>query len=117
MEPSWRRPIPKRRRSCLPISIPARPDRSESSSRRASSNSILSGGGVRPSTATSSQGGNMQIFETERLLIRPFAMDDVEDTLREIYTGSEVWGPKTREQVVDGVMMAMLMSRSPDDGP
>jgi len=34
----------------------------------------------------------------------------------EIYTGSEVWGPKTREQVEDGVMMAMLMARSPDDG-
>lgn len=59
----------------------------------------------------------MQVFETERLRIRPFAMDDVEATYREIYTGSEVWGPKTREQVTDGVMMAMLMSRNHDDAP
>lgn len=59
----------------------------------------------------------MQILETERLVIRPFTMEDVEATLREIYTGSNVWGPKTREQVTDGVMMAMLMSRSHDDAP
>src|SRR5471030_2652026 len=59
----------------------------------------------------------MQILETERLLIRPFDMEDVDATLREIYTGKEVWGPKTREQVTDGVMMAMLMSQNHDDAP
>src|SRR4051812_17833192 len=59
----------------------------------------------------------MQVLETPRLLIRPFTMDDVEDTYREIYTGSEVWGPKTREQVADGVMMAMLIGQSHDDAP
>ena len=59
----------------------------------------------------------MQVLETPRLLIRPFTMEDVEAAHREIYTGAEVWGPKTREQVADGVMMAMLMSRSHDDAP
>lgn len=59
----------------------------------------------------------MQTLETERLFIRPFSMDDVEATHREIYTGAEVWGPKTREQVADGVRMALLMSESHDDAP
>ena len=59
----------------------------------------------------------MKTFETERLFIRPFCMDDVEATLAQIYTGPDVWGPKTREQVSDGVMMAMLMSRNHDDEP
>ena len=59
----------------------------------------------------------MHILETERLLIRPFAIGDVEATHREIYTGTAVWGPKTRQQVADGVTMAMLMSQSPDDAP
>ena len=59
----------------------------------------------------------MQPIETERLLIRPFTMDDVEAVYREIYTSSEVWGPKSKEDAADGVMMAMLMSRSPDDAP
>ena len=59
----------------------------------------------------------MQVLETERLLIRAFTMDDVEATHWEIYTGSDVWGPKTREQVTDGVTMAMLMGRSHDDAP
>ena len=59
----------------------------------------------------------MQVLETPRLLIRPFTMDDVVATHREIYTGADVWGPKTRDQVADGVMMAMLMSRSHDDAP
>ena len=44
-------------------------------------------------------------------------MDDVEATLREVYTGTDVWGPKTREQVAEGVMLAMLMGRSHDDAP
>lgn len=59
----------------------------------------------------------MQVLETERLLIRPFALEDVEATHREIYTGTEVWGPKTRQQVSDGVTMALLMSQSHDDAP
>jgi ribosomal-protein-alanine N-acetyltransferase len=63
------------------------------------------------------KGFTMQVLETERLFIRPFTMEDVEDTCREIYTGTEVWGPKTREQVAEGVMMAMLMSQSHDDAP
>ena len=58
----------------------------------------------------------MQTLETERLFIRAFTIEDVDVALQEIYTGSEVWGPKTREQVSDGVVMAMLMARSPDDG-
>ena len=59
----------------------------------------------------------MQILETERLLIRAFTMEDGDATHREIYTGSDVWGPKTPEQVADGVMMAMLMSQNHDDAP
>lgn len=58
---------------------------------------------------------DMKVLETERLLIRPFTMADVDATHREIYT--DVWGPQTREQVADGVQFAMLMSRSPDDAP
>lgn len=56
-------------------------------------------------------------LETDRLILRPFTMDDVEAAHREIYTSRDVWGPRTREQVADGVMMAMLMARSADDGP
>ena len=59
----------------------------------------------------------MQVLETERLCIRAFTMDDVDAAHQHIYTGAEVWGPKTREQVSDGVMMAMLMARSHDDSP
>lgn len=59
----------------------------------------------------------MRVLETERLLIRPFTMADVEAVHQEIYISSEVWGPKSREQVADGVRMAMLMSNSPDDAP
>ena len=59
----------------------------------------------------------MRILETQRLFIRPFTLNDVEAAHREIYTGTEVWGPKMREQVTEGVLMAMLMSQSPDDAP
>ncbi|MGC4043263.1 MAG: GNAT family N-acetyltransferase [Armatimonas sp.] len=56
-------------------------------------------------------------LETERLIIRPFTLSDIDDVHREVYTSENVWGPKTREYVTDSVTMAMLMSRSPDDAP
>ena len=52
---------------------------------------------------------NMKVMETERLLIRPFTLDDVEDVHREVYSSAEVWGPRTREQVAEGVQLAVLM--------
>ena len=51
----------------------------------------------------------MKVMETERLLIRHFTMDDIEDVHREVYSSAEVWGPRTREQVVEGVQLAVLM--------
>ena len=60
----------------------------------------------------------MQTFETQRLFIRPFTMEDVNGMYQEIYSPEAgVWGPHTREKVADGVMMAMLMGRSSDDAP
>ncbi len=55
------------------------------------------------------------MIETERLLIRAFTMDDVDDVHREIYATSEVWGPRPREAVEEGVLYAMLMSKHADD--
>ena len=57
----------------------------------------------------------MQALETERLLIRAFTMDDVDAVHQKIYATGEVWGPQTLEQVQDGVTMALLMARSPDE--
>lgn len=51
----------------------------------------------------------MKVIETERLVIRPFTMDDVEDVHREVYSSAEVWGPRTREQVAEGVQLVVLM--------
>ena len=51
----------------------------------------------------------MKVMETERLIIRPFTMSDVDDVHREVYSSPEVWGPRTREQVAEGVQLAVLM--------
>lgn len=51
-------------------------------------------------------------METERLLIRHFTMDDVDDVYREIYSSPAVWGPQPREGVAEGVWLAVLMGRS-----
>ncbi len=51
----------------------------------------------------------MKVMETERLVIRPFTMNDVDDVHREVYSSAEVWGPRTREQVAEGVQLAVLM--------
>ena len=58
----------------------------------------------------------MKTLETDRLLIRPFKISDVADVHREVYA-PEVWGPRSRTFVRDSVLMAMLMSASPDDAP
>jgi len=59
----------------------------------------------------------MPILDSERLLVRPFQMEDVEDVHREIYSTSDVWGPKPLDYTEDSVRMAMLMARSADDLP
>lgn len=59
----------------------------------------------------------MQALETERLFIRAFTIGDVGAVHQEIYATGEVWGPQTLEQAQDGVTMAMLMARSPDERP
>jgi len=58
----------------------------------------------------------MEPIETERLLIRAFTMEDVENVHREVYASADVWGPKSRVEVKEGVLYAMLMSRHADDG-
>ena len=50
----------------------------------------------------------MSIIETERLIIRPYVLEDIPDVHREVYTSPEVWGPKSLEYVADSVTTAML---------
>jgi len=56
-----------------------------------------------------------QVLVTERLIVRPYTLDDVTPAWRELYSGPPVWGPQSREQVEEAVTMAVLMSRSADD--
>jgi len=59
----------------------------------------------------------MEPIETERLVLRGFEMSDVDATHRQIYSSSEVWGPRSRSGVESAVAMAMYMAASPDDVP
>ncbi len=54
----------------------------------------------------------METLETERLLVRPFTLDDIPDVQREVYTSPQVWGPRSLEYVTDSVTTAMLMAKS-----
>ena len=56
-----------------------------------------------------------RVLETERSIVRPYTIDDIDAVHRELYSGPPVWGPQTWEQVEESVTMAMLMSRSLDD--
>lgn len=60
--------------------------------------------------------GDCDVLETERLIVRPYTLDDIDVVRRVLYCGPPVWGPHTREQVADSVTMAMLQSQSADDG-
>src|SRR5579871_1674341 len=54
---------------------------------------------------------SMQILETERLLVRPYTLEDIPDAHREIYTSPQVWGPRSLEYTTDSVTTAMLMAK------
>jgi RimJ/RimL family protein N-acetyltransferase len=53
----------------------------------------------------------MQALETERLLVRPFTLEDIPDAQREVYASPRVWGPRSQEYVIDSVTTAMLMAK------
>lgn len=53
----------------------------------------------------------MRTLETQRLLIRPYTLEDIPDVHREIYTSPQVWGPRSQEYTTDSVTIATLMAK------